>query len=363
MISAMKEKYGVVLVGCGYIGATHLDDIYYRDNIKIVGVVDINEDVAKLFARKYGAESWSTNYRDYLSNDEADIFLIATYTETHLEILKACIAHGKHVLCEKPVADNLDDSLEFIKAARNSQSKVLVGHILRHNKSYQKMAEMIKDGAIGRPKVFRMVQNHHAVNWERYLNLLKHCPPLIDCGVHYIDVAQWFAGSKIVQVSGMSASIDAGLPDHMYNYSMMSARMENGTLFNYESCWSKNIMASNLKEFIGDCGYIKFTLAGDRTDGHELGDQIIWYDGIQNQYHMINVKSIYKNMYGQMCELIRMIENPDYTPSPTLDDVESTMKVAFAADKAIRSGVSVMLDPKTQNVIENKDCYDNVVSF
>ena len=350
----MKDKYGVVLVGCGYIGATHLDDIYYRENISIVGVVDINENAARLFARKYGAESWSTDYRDYLEKREVDIFIIATYTETHLQILNACISHGKNVLCEKPVADTLEGSLKFVSAVRNAaESRVLVGHILRHNESYKTIAQMIKRGAIGTPKVFRMAQNHNAVNWDRYKHLLTFCPPLVDCGVHYIDVAQWFTGSKIIEVSGISTNIDEDVPKGSYNYSMMNARLADGTVFNYESGWSKNMMANNLKEFIGTDGYIKLILACDRSDGHELGDLIRWYNGKTGEHHIINVKSIYKNMYGQILELIHMIEDRKYVSSPTIDDVESTMKVAFAADCAVRNNLVLKLDEKTQDIVSD----------
>lgn len=348
----MKDKYGVVLIGCGYIGATHLSDIYYRDNIKVIGVVDVNENSARMFARKYNAKSWSTDYREYLANDEADIFIIATYTETHLEILKSCIIHGKHVLCEKPVADTLENSLEFVKAVRSAaESKVLVGHILRHNESYKTVAEMIKNGAIGRPRVFRMAQNHNALNWERYRHLLEFCPPLVDCGVHYIDVAQWFTGSKVVQVSGISTNIDKDVPAGSYNYSMLNAVLADGTVFNYESGWSRNMMANNLKEFIGDSGYIKLVLSCDRSDGHELGDMIRWYDGKAGKHNIINVKSVYKNMYGQLLELIHMIEDPEYVPSPTIDDVESTMRVAFAADRAVRDNLVLCLDGETQEIV------------
>ena len=111
---------------------------------------------------------------------------------------------------------------------------------------------------------FRMAQNHNAVNWERYRHLLSFCPPLVDCGVHYNDVAQWFTGSKIVQVSGISTNIDGDVPDGSYNYSMMNAVLADGTVFNYESGWSRNMMANNLKEFIGDSGYIKLILSCDR---------------------------------------------------------------------------------------------------
>ncbi len=93
----MAKKYGVVLIGCGHMGAVHLEHIYYKDNIIIEGVVDINEDKARLFSKKYGAKSYSTNYEDYLDNKNADIIIIATYPSTHLEILKKCIKSGKHI--------------------------------------------------------------------------------------------------------------------------------------------------------------------------------------------------------------------------------------------------------------------------
>ena len=256
------------------------------------------------------------------------------------------------MLCEKPVADTLEGSLEFVSAVRSAESRVLVGHILRHNDSYKRIAAMIKGGAIGKPRVFRMVQNHNAVNWERYRHLLTFCPPIVDCGVHYIDVAQWFTGSKIVQVSGISTNIDADVPEGSYNYGMINAVLDDGTIFNYESGWSKNMMAGNLKEFIGDSGYIKLVLACDRSDGHELGDLLRWYDGKTGEHHIINVKSIYKNMYGQLLELIHMIEDPEYVSSPTIDDVESTMRVAFAADMAVRSNRVLHLDRNTQEVID-----------
>ena len=52
--------YNVVLIGCGHMGEVHLNDIYLRDDVNIYGVVDLNEDRARLFAKKFGAESYGT---------------------------------------------------------------------------------------------------------------------------------------------------------------------------------------------------------------------------------------------------------------------------------------------------------------
>ena len=129
------KKYGILVIGCGHIGSQHLENIYYRDNIQIVAVVDSSEDNARLAAKKYGALDYGTDYHRFLSDDRVDIVIVATYTSTHLTILKECVANGKHVLCEKPIASNLKDGEEFVKIVKNAKTKVLVAHILRHNKA------------------------------------------------------------------------------------------------------------------------------------------------------------------------------------------------------------------------------------
>ncbi|MEG0457588.1 MAG: Gfo/Idh/MocA family oxidoreductase, partial [Oscillospiraceae bacterium] len=119
------------------------------ENIRLIGVVDTNENVAQMFMKKYGAQSYSTSYKQYLDDENVDIVIIATYVSTHLKILKDCTEKGKHVLCEKPIAGNYKDALNFVECVKNAKSKVLIGHILRHNESYHKIAAMIEEDLIG----------------------------------------------------------------------------------------------------------------------------------------------------------------------------------------------------------------------
>ena len=108
-----QKRYGVMLIGCGHIGQQHIEDIYYRDNIKVVACVDFNEAVARQFASRYGGEwdaKYGTDYKPFLSDPELDIVIIATYAETHLPIMRDCIAAGKHVLCEKPIAPTIAEA-------------------------------------------------------------------------------------------------------------------------------------------------------------------------------------------------------------------------------------------------------------
>jgi predicted dehydrogenase len=332
----MKKVYNIVMIGCGHMGAAHLDEIYYRDNISIKGVVDLDENKAKLFCRKYGSASYSVDYKKYLDDPEVDIVIISTYASSHLELLKDCIKAGKHVLCEKPITDNLEDGKEFVNLVNNSKTKVLVGHILRHNESYKKIGEMIHSGAIGHPIIMRMVQNHHTVDWKKYLNLIKETSPIIDCGVHYIDVMRWFTNADFVGISGISQRTEPDVPIDKYNYGMITAKLSDGSVAYYEAGWGNSIASSNIKEFIGPKGRISLTYRKDRLTHQEEGDLIEFYKLPEKSYETINIRCDRKPTAVQLNHLIDMIEN-NVPAVPKIEDVYQAFYIAIKADEAIKN--------------------------
>lgn len=338
----MKNKYGIVLVGCGRMGAAHMNEIYFRDNVEIRGVVDLDPSKAREFYKKYGALTWNTDYKDYLKDPSVDIFIVTTYTSTHLEILKECLKHNKHVLCEKPIAAGMEEAEEFVRLVKQSESKVLIGHILRHNKTYNKVAEMIQNGAIGSPLIIRMVQNHHTKDWNRYLELIKDTSPVVDCGVHYIDLVQWLTKSKITNVTGISATTEADVPADRYNYGMLCMRLENNSVAYYEAGWGNTIAAENVKEFIGPKGRIKITYCRDRVSNKEEGDLVEYYTYPENEYRIINIDSNRKPTWEQLEHLIKMIED-GVEAVPTIDEVFDSLKIAMISDEAIKTGKSISI--------------------
>ena len=335
------KTYGILLIGCGHIGMEHVLDIYYRDNIRIEAVVDLNPAAAQAAARRCGALTWGTDYRPFLESDRVDIVIIATYANTHLPILRECLAHHKHVLCEKPIGETLELGREFVRTVKAAPEKVLIGHILRHNASYQKMGELIRGGAIGELRMIRMAQNHHTFKeWERHRRLLMDCSPAVDCGVHYFDIVQWYTGSKITEVTGFGATTQDDAPRH--NYNLITFRTESGCSGYYEVGWGKTIRTDNLKEFVGTTGRITLDMQRSRSEDGEEGDRITLYHGDTGEYEIINVPAQYKDMYAQLSTLIDMIENN--TPgNPTIDDVWQAFVVAEAAQKSVETGKTVYI--------------------
>ncbi len=326
----MGRIYGVVLVGCGYIGEEHLADIYYRDEVRLIAVVDTDVERARLMARKYSAIEYATDYTSYLKRSDVDIVIVATYVDSHLSIMRDCVAAGKHVLCEKPVAVDRKDGEEFFRIAESCDSHVLVGHILRYNKSYRKIKELIDSGVIGTLRFIHFVQNHHALNWTRYRRLLEDCSPVVDCGVHYLDVMQWMSGQKIEQVKGSSFLLDIDAPRD--NFSIVSVKLSDGCCGCYESGWSRNLHYYNRKEFMGDKGYIKLTLQADRLSDKEEGDLIEIYHSDTGAHEIINLQTKYKDMYAQFREVINMIEGHPESGF-TLQDAKAAFFAAVEADE------------------------------
>ncbi len=326
----------VGIIGCGQMGAVHLEHIYYKENVAIKCVCDIKLEKAEAFKRKYHAERIETDAKKCITAEDIDIVIIATYPSTHLELLKLCIANKKHVICEKPITSNRADGREFARIVKeNPDCKVLVGHILRHNITYNKAKELINNGVIGSPIIMRMAQNHHTMNWQRYLQLIDETSPIIDCGVHYIDVMRWFTGAEIVNVSGIGARTESDVPKDKYNYGLITVRLSDGSVGYYEAGWSNTMSSDNMKEFVGPKGSIKIIFRKDRQTHQEEGDLIELYKYPEKQYEIINIDAERKPTDIQFDHLIRMIE--ENAPAiPSIDDVLKSFEITLDADEIIK---------------------------
>jgi len=330
------RKYVVALIGCGQMGEAHLEKIYYKENVYIKYVCDLDHSKAELLRRKFAAEYAVDDAEVCIADKEVDIVIIATYPKTHTILLSKCLENKKHVLCEKPIAETYEQAIEFYEIVKaHPDQKVLIGHILRHNESYNYVAKLIQSGTIGSPIIMRMVQNHHAMNWERYRALICQTSPIIDCGVHYFDIMRWVTGEDIVDVSGISQKLASDLPEGKYDYGMVTLRFSGGSIGYYEAGWCNTTSSENVKEFIGPKGRIKLIYAENRLINREEGDLIELYRYPEGTYENININCDRKPTDKQFNHLINMIEK-NVPAKPTLDEVLSCAKWTFKADQAIR---------------------------
>lgn len=329
--------YNVGLIGCGYMGQAHLTDCSSQENIRIYAVCDHNQQRADDAAEQYHPEKVYYDAAELIDDPQVEIVIIATYPSSHLPLLKMCLAKGKHVLCEKPITSDLESGREFMNLVKeNPQCKVLVGHILRHNDTYVKVKEMIDEGLIGKPLIMRMVQNHNTLyDWEKHRALIEETSPIIDCGVHYVDVMRWFTGEEIVSIDGVGTVTEPGLSEDKYNYGILHATLSGGSVGFYEAGWGSSIQTDNFKEFVGPLGRIQITYQKERPSNRQAGNLVSIYKYGDGTTEYIDIPFHVKPTGLQMEYLIEMIEK-DVPSNPTIEDVFRSFEVVCEADRKIR---------------------------
>jgi len=147
----MKElRVGVI--GCGGIAhAAHLPHWANLDGAKIVAVADIVKDQARKTAAQYGAEFWTTDFRELTARDDVDAVSVTTPPKWHAPAAVAAAEAGKHVLVEKPMARTVAECDAMISAARRTGVVLMVTHHDRLSPMSSKIKQVIDSGLIGTP--------------------------------------------------------------------------------------------------------------------------------------------------------------------------------------------------------------------
>ena len=125
------------MVGAGHMGRYHAQKLAARSDCRLVAVADVDRARAEALAGAYGCPAF-TDYRGILGL--ADAAVISVPTEQHHEVAGACLAAGLHVLVEKPLAVDLDQSRDLIEVARRKNIVLQVGHVERYNAAFRALA-------------------------------------------------------------------------------------------------------------------------------------------------------------------------------------------------------------------------------
>ena len=234
---ATTKKLRVLVVGCGNMGASHATAYTLMDGVEICGIVSTGKSKEVLNEKLGGGYSLFDSYEKALEQTAPDAVCISTYPDTHEQYAIMALEKGCHVFIEKQLADTVEGAIKVAAAAKKSGKKLVVGYILRHHPSWEKFIELAQ--TLGKPLVMRMNLNQqsHGNMWNVHRNLMKSLSPIVDCGVHYIDVMCQMVRSKPIQVSAIGARLTNDIPQGNYNYGQLQIRFEDGSVGWYEAGW------------------------------------------------------------------------------------------------------------------------------
>jgi predicted dehydrogenase len=228
------EKVRIAVVGVGLMGTQHAEAYARNPLCELVAVADLREDVARAAAGRFGTEAYS-NAEAVLGNCEVDAMSVCTNDEAHVEPALACLAAGKHVLLEKPIATTIDDADLIIDAADRAGVSLLVGHIVRFDPRYALVKQRADAGELGElAAVFARRLNH--VGSQDVLH--GRVSVLSFLGVHDFDYLLWLSGSRPVRVHTESvAKVHRAAGYDVEDHTFTLIRFADGMVACVEAGW------------------------------------------------------------------------------------------------------------------------------
>lgn len=335
----------VIIAGLGNMGRSHALAYHAHPDAEIVGLV--NRSDIDLPDDLQGYPRFAA-FEDALAR-HPDLVCIATYSDCHGEYAIAAMEAGADVFVEKPLATTVHDARSVVDTATRLGRKLVVGYILRHNPSWQRLIHEAR--ALGGPYVFRMNLNQQSDDhtWATHKALLESTSPIVDCGVHYVDVMCQITDSKPVRVSGMGLRLSEEIAADMYNYGQLQVWFSDGSVGWYEAGWGPMMSetAFSVKDVVSPNGAASITGgnngASDDVDGHtKVGGILIHRSSGDELIEIIDEPDHQKLCNTEAAFMIDAIQNNTDLTRHMSDAVQS-LAICLAADESIRSGHPVNL--------------------
>jgi UDP-N-acetylglucosamine 3-dehydrogenase len=247
---------------------------YLRDKFILRSVVCRTESKAQEHKAKYGAETYFLSTAEGINDRECDVVINNLPTPLHRSVTEECARLGKHVLLEKPMAENTEDSRAIIRACREADVTLLVGQICRFMPAHIGARELIRRGDIGQP--FHVVAYYLGLTTPEWVpswhkaELAQGGYLLSHTGSHTIDLTFWLLDDKPSRVYCEAASNNPAYPgDDDYSlvawfdagvmYSeVRSANARGPLVFDHHVIGSKGTLAIT--------NYANLFLNGERVD-------------------------------------------------------------------------------------------------
>lgn len=351
----------ILVVGCGNMGASHARAYHELEGFEIVGLVARGASKKKL-NQDLGADyALFDAYEEALAQTSPDAVCIATYPDTHKDYAIKAFEAGAHVFIEKPLAEDVAGAREVVDAAVKHNKKFVVGYILRYHPSWIKFIQLSR--SLGKPLVMRMNLNQqsHGYMWDVHRNLMSSLSPIVDCGVHYIDVMCQMVGAKPVRVSAIGARLTEDIPSWNYNYGQLQLHFEDGSVGWYEAGWGPMVSqnAFFVKDVFGPKGAV--SIVADKASDEGKSDSVAAHTQTESlRVHYAEVDG--NNEFVREDEWINLSDEPDHQElcnreqrffrqailenvdlSSSMEDAINSLHIALACDEAVKTKQTVVL--------------------
>ncbi|GAA4431609.1 Gfo/Idh/MocA family oxidoreductase [Ravibacter arvi] len=360
-MSESTKPLRVLVVGAGNMGSSHAMAYHTEDGFEIVGIVTKGKSKEVLNEKLGGGYALYSDYTQALEETKPDAVCISTYPDTHEAFAIQAMEAGAHVFVEKPIADSVEAAARVVAAAKRLNKKVVIGYILRHHPSWERFIEEAQK--LGKPLVMRMNLNQQSdtAMWTLHRNLMKSLSPIVDCGVHYIDVMCQMVRSKPVQVNAIGARLTDEIPADNYNYGQLQIRFEDGSVGWYEAGWGPMVSetAFFVKDVFGPKGSVSIvakdaggTGKSDSIEAHTKTESLLIHhaelDGAErfakeDTWINLNDEPDHQELCNREQRYFEKAIREDIDLTDHMQDAVNSLRIAFACDESVKTGNVVKL--------------------
>ena len=351
----VEKPLRVVVAGLGNMGRSHALAYHENPGFEIAALVNRSDVALPDGMSGYGIRR---SFEEALRDEKPDVASINTYSDSHADYAVMALEAGAHVFVEKPLATSVADAERVVAAAKANGKKLVVGYILRHHPSWIRLiAEARK---LGPPYVFRMNLNQQSSGhtWGTHKQLMQTTSPIVDCGVHYLDVMCQITDAKPVEVRGMGVRLSQEIDPAMYNYGHLQVLFDDGSVGWYEAGWGPMMSetAYFVKDVISPNGCVSIVMKegvrSDDVDGHSKTNMLRIHSaalGPDGRFATPDrdVSTTDEPDHQGLCDreqayLLKAIRE-DIDLSRHMSDAVRSLAVCIAADESVKSGKAVRL--------------------
>lgn len=357
----MEQNFRVLVVGVGDMGAAHAKGYASLPGYDIAGfVVAKNTARAEKLAGELGiAIPIYTDFYKAMEESKPDVVSINTYTDTHAEFSIHAMKAGCHVFMEKPIAQNVEQAEEVAKVAKDTGRKMVIGYILRQHPAWIKFIELAR--GLGKPLIMRMNLNQQSFGreWELHKTFIDKMPPLVDCGVHYVDVMCQMTRAQPRLVQGIKARVSAEIDADKVNYGQLQVVFDDDSVGWYEVGWGPMMSKSAyfVKDVIGPKGCVSIDKDLSKVDpsdvsGHTIVDTILLHSSEtdaqgnpakEDQIIKIEEEPDHNELCKREQEYLYRTIVEDIDLNDHIDDAVNSLKICFAGVESYETGKVVHL--------------------
>lgn len=348
----------VLVVGCGQMGTSHARAYQQIEAFKVVGLLSRHPESRNRLSDELGGIPTFDDFDAAVQETQPDVVSINTYPDSHADYVRKSFEAGAHVFVEKPLATTVEEAEELVQLATQKNRKLVVGYILRVHPAWTKFIEIAK--TMGKPLVMRMNLNQQSYgsDWYRHRQLMNTMSPIVDCGVHYVDVMCMMTESTPISVSAIGARLSDEIAEDIYNYGQLQVRFADGSVGWYEAGWGPMISdtAFFVKDVMGPKGAV--SIVNEMKDESQNIEGHTKTGGLKIHHGAINESG----QFIKEDEFISFADEPDHDAlcrleqeyllgaiqedldlSAHMNDAVNSMKIVMAADQSFRTGKTIDL--------------------